>query len=131
MGRKVVVDASLIKELCENWKITKNTFKGQLKIDPEDEQSKTSKKTEEIKRLLVSGVKKKSENKSARKRRRSPPRRPSPKRFRQNSESAESGPSSDSSDSFSEIDSEAENALEKDFSDCDSDDKGHSTGEIE
>ena len=62
MGRKALVDYSLIKEICENLTVTKNKFKGQLQLDPEDGPHKAGKKTEEIKRLLVSGAKKKSEN---------------------------------------------------------------------
>ena len=118
MGRKALVDYSLIKEICENLITSKKKFKGQLDLNPEDEPTKTGKKTEEIKRLLVSRSKTKAESPSRKRRRKSPRRKKSPARFQQNV--TDSGASSDSSELSSDPESES-NFEEENLSDINSD----------
>ena len=133
MGRKALVDYSLIKEICENLTISKKKFKGQLDLDPEDGSTKAGKKTEEIKRLLVSGAKKKSGSPAKKRKKKSPARRKSPVRFRQNTPTiAESGSSSSSSDTSTEFESDNENQFDDDnLSDCISDENLDTSGETE
>ena len=132
MGRLALVDFSLIKEICVNLKTSKNKFKGQLELNPENESTKTGKKTEEIKRLLVSGAKKKSGSPSKKRRKKSPARKSSPVRFRQNpSKAEESSSSSESSESSSEAESDRENKFSDDLSDIDSDINSDTLGEAE
>ena len=54
MGRKALVDYSLIKEICENLRRSKNKFKGQLELDPENGSPKEGKKVKEIKSRMDS-----------------------------------------------------------------------------
>ena len=133
MGRKALVDYSLIKEICENITTSKKKFKGQLDLDPEDGSTKTGKKTEAIKRLLVSGGKKKSGSPEKKRKKKSPAQKQSPVRFRQNTPTiAESGSSSCFSDTSTEFESDQENKFDGDnFSDCDSDENLDTSGETE
>ena len=136
MGRKALVDYSLIKEICENLTISKKKFKGQLDLEPDDGSSKAGKKTEEIKRLLVSGAKKKTGSPAKKRKKPNSIRKKSPARFRQNASTIEeSGSSSCSSESSTEFESDQENKFDDEdddnLSDCDSDENTDTLGEIE
>ena len=130
MGRKALVDYSLIKEICENLIVSRKKFKGQLDLNPEDESTKTGKKTEEIKRLLVSRSKKETGSPTRKRRRKSPRRKKSPARFQQNA--TNSGALSDSTDPSSDLESESEsesNFDEENLSDINSDANSDADGE--
>ena len=111
MGRKALVDYSLIKEICENLRRSKNKFKGQLELDPENGSPKEGKKVKEIKRLLVSRtLEKKTKEENPRKRKRFNNDQKTEKRFCQHAESSEGSSSSgvtSSSDSASSCDDSA------------------------
>ena len=96
MGRKALVDYSLIKEICENIQTRKKKFKGQLDLEAEHGPTKEGKKVKEIRRLLVSrAYEKKAKTPKPKKRKRSP------ERFCQNPTKRASPRSSSSSDSTS------------------------------
>ena len=133
MGRKALVDYSLIKEICDNLTSSKKKFKGQLDLDQENGPAKAGTKTEEVKRLLVSGAKKKNASPARKKAKKNQARNKSPVRFRQNASShGESDSSSNYSDTSSECDSDQDTNLnEEHFSECNSDENSDTAGEIE
>lgn len=117
MGRKALVDFSLIQEICQDLKFSKNKFKGQLEVD-EDGSAATDKKVKKIKRLLVSGAEKDKSCKKRRKQR----KKKTPERFRQNlAEKSESDYSESESDNSSDIASERDPSGESDYDDVDGD----------
>ena len=100
MGRLALVDFALVKEICENLKVNRKKFKGQLDLGPENGAPKTDKKVKAIKRLLVSGAGGRKSGKPSRKKRKN-----TPERFRQNtSKQAEWESTSDSTSTTSESD---------------------------
>ena len=132
MGRKALVDFSLIKEICENLKSNQKKFKGQLDLEPEDGSTKAVKKAKAVKRLLVSAAEKKDKEKLARKK-----RKKSPERFRQapteDSESSFSStcPSSDSENATTDFESETDDQCQEDVNSGDSDLASDTNGETE
>ena len=92
MGRKALVDYSLIKEICDNLRSTKKKFRGQLDLESENGPPKEGKKVKEVRRLLVTKAnEKKSTSSKTKKRKRSP------ERFTQNSQKCSDTSSEDSS----------------------------------
>ena len=128
MGRKALVDFSLIKEICENLKSNQKKFKGQLDLEPEDGSAKAVKKAKAVKRLLVSAAEKKEKEKIARKK-----RKKSPERFNQNPKECDYESSSDTTtdteDATTDIESETDNQFNSDDPDCDSDNATDANGE--
>ena len=119
MGRKALVDYSLIREICDKLRSKKKKFKGKLDLGTENGPNTTSKKSsKEIRRLLVTkAFEKASKNRKAKKRKRSPAR------FTQNQkdcEDTEFCSDSDASSCSSESPSSpinSDNELEKSESD--------------
>ena len=126
MGRKALVDYSLIREICDNIRTKKKKFKGKLDLGMENGSSKASKKgSKEIRRLLVTkALEKATKTGKVKKRKRSPDRfTQNQKQFEESDSCSDSdGTSCSSGSSCSQINSdtelqksESENDGESDF----------------
>ena len=113
MGLLALVEYSLIKELCDNLKKEKKTFTGTVKesVEQNEGQASANEKIDEVRRLLLSGKRKKQGHagKTKRKRKENKPAE-QPVRFRQQSAS-----DSGSSDTGSSTGSSSGDSSEDDF----------------
>jgi len=111
MSKKILIDYCLFTEFCDIVKRDKNIITGELQSKSVENESKThsSKKVDKVKKLLLSGKRKKEVNYKGHKRPKTSFKIKEKPRFQQHS-SSESSEDSRSSDTGS--------------SDCDSDDAG-------
>ena len=125
MGRKALVDYSLIKEICDNLRSTKKKFRGQLDFESENGPPKEGKKVKEVRRLLVSRANEKtSKGQKPKKRKRSP------ERFTQNSSKCSNSSSEESSsDTATSCEESCSDNLDSDDLDVESEVSANDIGE--
>ena len=125
MGRKALVDFSLIREICENVRTKKKKFKGKLDLGVNNGSTKAAKKgTQEIRRLLVAKAFEKASKKGKIKK-----KKRQPARFSQTAKISEESGSSTESESSSGGEDASENSGNSDEDIKKSDEDGNSGGD--